>query len=93
MEEAEAIDELEKKESNIFEELKISAKETEAMMKFSRRYHLSITYDFYHNVPRIWLLGHNETGHPLTKECMYEDVISDYADKTVTFENQPHLGI
>eukprot|EP00826_Nyctotherus_ovalis_P014333 TRINITY_DN1398_c0_g1_i11.p2 TRINITY_DN1398_c0_g1~~TRINITY_DN1398_c0_g1_i11.p2 ORF type:complete len:120 (-),score=51.00 TRINITY_DN1398_c0_g1_i11:121-459(-) len=30
---------------------------------------------------------------PLTKEEMFEDIMSDYANKTVTLESHPHQGI
>jgi ubiquitin-like-conjugating enzyme ATG3 len=27
-----------------------------------RKYDLSINYDFYHQTPRLWLLGYSESG-------------------------------
>ena len=51
----------------------------------SRRYDLSITYDKYYQTPRIWLFGYDENGSPLSNEAVFEDIISDYAKKTVNF--------
>lgn len=59
----------------------------------TRTYDLSITYDFYYQTPRLWLFGYNEKGTPLTKKEMFEDIMSDYANKTVTLESHPHQGI
>lgn len=59
----------------------------------TRTYDISITYDFYYKTPRLWLVGYDEKGVPLTKDQMYEDIISDYADKTVTLEQHPHQGV
>jgi ubiquitin-like-conjugating enzyme ATG3 len=51
----------------------------------SRRYDLSITYDKYYQTPRIWLFGYDENGSPLSNHDVFEDIISDYAKKTVSF--------
>ena len=29
----------------------------------------------------------------LTEQEVFEDVMADYANKTVTFENHPHMGV
>jgi ubiquitin-like-conjugating enzyme ATG3 len=57
-----------------------------------RTYDLSITYDKYYQTPRVWMIGRTATDHPLTAKEMMEDVISDYANKTVTMENHPHVS-
>ncbi|OEU10864.1 Autophagy_C-domain-containing protein [Fragilariopsis cylindrus CCMP1102] len=57
----------------------------------TRTYDLSITYDKYYQVPRVWMVGRSETNQPLTSKQMMEDVISDYAYKTVTIEIHPHI--
>jgi len=57
-----------------------------------RTYDLSITYDKYYQTPRVWMIGRNADDQPLTAEEMMEDVISDYANKTVTMENHPHVS-
>jgi ubiquitin-like-conjugating enzyme ATG3 len=57
-----------------------------------RTYDLSITYDKYYQTPRVWMIGVGATGQPLTANEMMEDVISDYANKTVTMENHPHVS-
>lgn len=58
-----------------------------------RTYDLSITYDFYHQTPRLWLLGYDEDGNLLRENEMFEDIMDDYAKKTVTMEPHPHLGM
>jgi ubiquitin-like-conjugating enzyme ATG3 len=58
-----------------------------------RTYDISITYDKYYQTPRVWMMGRNESNQqPLTAAQMMEDVISDYANKTVTMELHPHLA-
>lgn len=56
-----------------------------------RYYDISITFDTYHHTPRLWLSGVKDDGTPLKNEEIYEDVMSDYVDKTVTMEVHPHL--
>jgi len=58
----------------------------------TRTYDLSITYDKYYQVPRVWMVGRDEDDQPLTSSQMMEDVISDYANKTVTMEIHPHVS-
>lgn len=58
-----------------------------------RYYELSITYDFYYNCPRLWLSGYTEDGTPLSENEMFEDIMDEYAKKTVTYEAHPHLGL
>jgi ubiquitin-like-conjugating enzyme ATG3 len=57
-----------------------------------RTYDLSITYDKYYQTPRIWLSGKSIHGDPLTAEETMEDVMTDYAHKTVTMEAHPFLS-
>jgi ubiquitin-like-conjugating enzyme ATG3 len=59
-----------------------------------RTYDLSITYDKYYQTPRVWLLGYADDGssRPLTGDEMMQDVISDYAHRTVTIENHPNIS-
>jgi ubiquitin-like-conjugating enzyme ATG3 len=59
----------------------------------SRRYDVSITYDNYYRTPRIWLFGYDANGSPLTPEAVFQDVMQDYAKKTVTIDPHPHLSI
>ena len=68
-------------------------KEPEDNVHKVRSYDLSITYDFYYQTPRLWLLGYSEEGQLLSELEVFEDVMADYANKTVTIENHPHLGI
>jgi ubiquitin-like-conjugating enzyme ATG3 len=57
-----------------------------------RTYDLSITYDKYYQVPRVWMVGKSAEGQPLSGKEMMEDVITDYANKTVTIEGHPHVA-
>jgi len=59
----------------------------------TRTYDLSITYDKYYQTPRLWLFGYDEDGAPLNSDDVYEDVLSEYKAKTVTFDPHPHSGI
>jgi len=77
---------------NVFEEIKQAAPKTLETIK-TRTYDISITYDFYYQTPRLWLYGYNEKGIPLTQAEMFEDIMADYANKTVTIESHPHQGI
>ena len=57
-----------------------------------RTYDLSITYDKYYQTPRLWMVGKSAEGQPLSGKEMMEDVISDYANRTVTIESHPHVA-
>lgn len=57
-----------------------------------RTYDLSITYDKYYQTPRLWMMGYDGHGQPLTEEEMMQDVMQDYANKTVTMETHPHIS-
>eukprot|EP01040_Poterioochromonas_malhamensis_P012476 gene12476-13649_t len=56
-----------------------------------RRYDVSITYDNYYRTPRIWLFGYDESGSALEPVAIFEDVMTDYAKRTVTIDPHPHL--
>ncbi|KAK6590187.1 autophagocytosis protein [Cryptosporidium xiaoi] len=58
-----------------------------------RYYDISITYDKYFQTPRIWILGFDVNGTPLSTEEMVQDIISEYATKTVTVDPHPSNGI
>ncbi|CDO68964.1 hypothetical protein BN946_scf184782.g12 [Trametes cinnabarina] len=55
-----------------------------------RTYDVMITYDKYYQTPRIWLVGYDENGTPLTPAQIFQDVSADHAFKTVTIEAFPH---
>merc|ERR1712087_259993 len=59
----------------------------------TRTYDISITYDKYYQVPRIWLIGYDETRQPLEPVKCLEDVSHEHARKTVTIDEHPHLPI
>jgi ubiquitin-like-conjugating enzyme ATG3 len=54
-----------------------------------RYYDLSITWDKYYKTPRLWLTGYNGDGSILKEEEIREDVVGDYASKTITVEVHP----
>lgn len=57
---------------------------------YTRTYDLSITYDKYYQTPRVWLFGYDEKSRPLSADEMFEDIMQDYANRTVTMEPHPH---
>jgi len=59
----------------------------------TRTYDISITYDQYHQTPRVWLFGYDENRRPLKPEEVLQDISDDHANKTVTTATHPHLGI
>ncbi|KAG8525666.1 E2-like enzyme [Bacidia gigantensis] len=60
-----------------------------------RSYTLYITYTPYYRTPRLYLSGStNSATHgtqPLKPELMMDDIVGDYADKTVTLEDFPYF--
>ncbi|KAG7661386.1 ATG3 [[Candida] subhashii] len=54
-----------------------------------RKYDLYITYSTSYRVPKMYLVGFDSNGIPLLPKQMFEDINSDYKDKTVTIENLP----
>ena len=86
----------ETKKDNDFEivdEDDLKDKKEDASVVKTREYEVTITYDLYFFVPRMWLMGYNEKGIPLTDEEMKEDVMPEYRNKTCTIEPQTHTGI
>ena len=79
-----------KKEVDDF--LIVDEEETGEVLK-TRMYDVTVTYDFYYCVPRMWLMGYNENGVPLSDNEMKQDVMMEYRNKTVTIEPHPHTGI
>ena len=75
------------------DDLKDDKKEAEVGVVKTREYEVTVTYDFYYCVPRMWLMGYNEKGIPLTDEEMKEDVMPEYRNKTCTIEPQTCTGI
>lgn len=56
----------------------------------TRTYDISITYDKYYQTPRVWLFGYDENNCPLVEDAIFEDIMQDYAKRTVTMEPHPH---
>jgi len=59
----------------------------------TRTYSLTITYDKYYQVPRLWFSGSDENGTPLKNSQIFEDILSQYANTTVTVESHPCTGL
>ncbi|PRT56555.1 Autophagy-related protein 3 [Wickerhamiella sorbophila] len=56
-----------------------------------RTYNVFITYSTSYRVPKIYLSGFDDNGAPLPPKLMFEDILGDYKDKTVTIEPAPFL--
>lgn len=69
----------------------LSAVEPEDGFVRTRSYDVSITYDKYYQTPRVYLFGYDESRSPLSPDAIMEDIMQDYANKTVTIEAHPHL--
>lgn len=54
-----------------------------------RYYDLYITYSTTYRTPKMYLVGFNNDGSPLTPNQMFEDISPDYRTKTATIENLP----
>ena len=75
------------------DDLEKDKKEDQANVIKTREYEVTVTYYFYYCVPRMWLMGYNEKGNPLTDDEMKEDVMPEYRNKTCTIEEQTCTGI
>jgi len=71
----------------------LRVQEPEDTIVRTRTYDLSITYDKYYRTPRVYLFGYDEHRQPLTPEEIMQDISADHANKTVTVESHPHLGV
>lgn len=58
-----------------------------------RTYTLYITYTPYYRTPRLYLSGYLSQSEPLSPHLMMEDIVGDYADKTVTLEDFPFYSV
>jgi hypothetical protein len=57
-----------------------------------RIYKVYITYDEYYHTPRLWLSGNDKQGRPLNSKQIFEDIIAEYQNETVTEDTHPFLG-
>jgi ubiquitin-like-conjugating enzyme ATG3 len=55
-----------------------------------RRYNIYITYDNFYRTPRVWLSGTSEYGIPLNYHEIFEDILTEYRNRTVTLERFPY---
>lgn len=70
----------------------VEEEEEENYTLIARRYDISMTYDNYYRTPRIWLYGHEENGVPLSPDAMFQDIMTDYVNRTVTLDPHPHMS-
>merc|ERR1712228_861830 len=71
---------------------KVKEKADSKILK-TRSYDVSISYDKFYRVPRVWLRGYDENGQPLSSSAIFEDISADHAHKTVTVEAHVHSGV
>lgn len=71
----------------------LKAEEPEDNIVKTRTYDISIVYDKYYRTPRVYLFGYDEHRQPLTADQIMEDISADHANKTVTVETHPFLGV
>ena len=69
------------------------AHEPEDVIRRTRTYDVSITFDKYYATPRIWLVGYSESRQPLSADECLEDVSVEHVKKTVTVDEHPHTGV
>lgn len=55
----------------------------------ARSYNVYITYSTSYRVPKAYLSGFDADGAPLKPKLMFDDIVGDYKDKTVTIESAP----
>lgn len=55
----------------------------------ARTYNVYITYSTSYRVPKAYLSGFDADGAPLKPKLMFDDIVGDYKDKTVTIESAP----
>lgn len=58
---------------------------------YERTYNVYISYSTSYRVPKIYLSGFDGNGAPLSPKAMFDDIVSDYKNKTVTIESAPFL--
>ncbi|SCU91799.1 LAFA_0F05908g1_1 [Lachancea sp. 'fantastica'] len=58
----------------------------------TRYYDLYIAYSTTYRVPKLYLVGFNNEGLPLSPQEMFQDIAPDYRSKTATIETLPFLN-
>lgn len=69
-----------------------AAAATVAGTRAVRHYDITITYDVHYSTPRVWLFGYDQHNNPLKESEWRQDFSAEHVDKTVTYEQHPHLG-
>uniref|UniRef100_A0A7R9UZA6 Autophagy-related protein 3 n=1 Tax=Chlamydomonas euryale TaxID=1486919 RepID=A0A7R9UZA6_9CHLO len=71
----------------------MTAAEPEDTVLRTRTYDLYMTYDQYYQCPRFWLVGYDESRHPLAPDQVMDDVSEEHARKTITVDPHPNLSL
>jgi len=79
-------------DDTLLEDEATAANKKEDNIRRVRTYDISITYDKYYQTPKVWIFGYSPSGTPLTSNEMFQDVMQDYVQRTVTVEDHPHLS-
>jgi ubiquitin-like-conjugating enzyme ATG3 len=61
--------------------------------KDHRFYDITIIYDQYYAVPRMYLIGYDYKNRPLSENEMMDDVFIETREKTVTIDLHPFLNV
>ena len=59
----------------------------------TKTYDISITYDNYYRTPRIWFMGYDKYGYPLSYDKMARDISNEHNNITATINTHPFYNI
>ena len=59
----------------------------------TKTYDVSITYDNYYRTPRIWFMGYDKYGYPLSYDKMARDISNEHNNITATINTHPFYNI
>jgi len=79
------------KEDMILLSVKNHISNSSTVLHAKRLFDMSICYDNYWRVPRVFITGHHASGEPLKAEELLLDIAHGYAQKTATIDPHPHL--
>lgn len=57
----------------------------------TNRYDITIVYDNYYRVPRMYIFGYDCNGGVLSYDDICKNIADDQINKVATYENHPHL--
>ena len=90
--EGDKAEEAKKEEKTDFDDFCIVEDDKKNVLQ-TRTYDVTVTYDFYYCVPRMWLMGYSEEGVPLNDSEMKQDIMMEYRNQTVTIDPHPCTGV